>query len=117
MTCVCKDLDRILGRLDTIERLQSFTLSLVERIERHLTAQEKTMADIATDVQSLVQAVTDVTSDVAAVLQKLSTQPNITADQVTQIESSIQGIQSLHQQLQGVLNPTPAPTPDQPPTS
>src|SRR5512146_3134929 len=74
-----------------------------------LPAAEAIMADIATDLNNLVAAVTSITADVAAVLAALKAQPNITADQVAQLEAQIDALTRVDADLKAAITPaTPA---------
>lgn len=68
-------------------------------------ALSKQMADLATDLQNLVAAVSSVTTDVQQVLTLLASAGNLTADQVTQLEAQIAALQQLDSTVKAALPP------------
>jgi ABC-type transporter Mla subunit MlaD len=75
---------------------------------------ETAMADLSTDFANLGTQVTRIVADVASVLDTLKNQPNITADQQTQLESQIAALTTAGDQLEAAMNPTPNPAPVDP---
>ena len=65
------------------------------------------MADLATDLAALSDAVSAVSTDVAQVLTLLASMPNITPDQVATLEAQIAALQQLDANVKAALPPTP----------
>ena len=82
-------------------------IPLLNQILTLLQKQGTTMADLATDLQALVDAVTSVTADVQSVLALLKQQPNITQDQVAQLEAQIAALQNVDASLKAAIPATP----------
>lgn len=75
------------------------------RIMHRFDRLEKTMADLATDLQSLTDAVSGVATDVAQVLTLLKTAPNITPDQVATLEAQVAALQKVKADLDAAIPP------------
>lgn len=72
-------------------------------VNSRLSILEMKMSDVTQDLQNLVDSVTAITTDVAAILIKLTEANNITPEQVTTLETQIAALNSVDATLKAAL--------------